>query len=272
MRPALVALVALSLMLASCGGREEGSELAGYMEAKLVLVGAEEGGRIVALAAAEGDIVGESEMLFSLDSKVQEAELAAAQARQREAEAALELSRLSLERAKELRASGTTAQARLDDARAAYERDKASAEAAMAAFELARVRLERRQVKAPTTGSVEEVYFRPGEVVNAGQPVLALLPPANLRVRFYVPELSRARLKTGDAIAVTCDGCPAGLAATIVFIGREAEYTPPVIFSREERAKLVYPVEAEPIGRTRELTAGQPVTVHLGAARAAAAR
>ena len=140
----------------------------------------------------------------------------------------------------------------------------ASAEAARHALTEAEKSLGKRKVAAPADGTVEEVYFRPGEVVNAGQAVIALLPPRNLKVRFFVAEPVRAGLQVDQNVELTCDGCPADLHAKISFIAREAEFTPPVIFSREQREKLVYLVEARPDGLSAELTAGQPVTVKLG--------
>ncbi|MGH6750273.1 MAG: HlyD family efflux transporter periplasmic adaptor subunit, partial [Methyloceanibacter sp.] len=110
---------------------------------------------------------------------------------------------------------------------------------------------------------VEEVYFRPGEVVKEGQAVIALLPPRNLKVRFFVAEPVRAKLQLEQTVNVSCDGCPPDLEAKISFISRDAEFTPPVIFSREQRQKLVFLIEARPEGEAATLTAGQPVTVTL---------
>ena len=92
-----------------------------------------------------------------------------------------------------------------------------------------------------------------------------MLPPGNLKVRFFVQEPVRAGLQVNQTINVSCDGCKGELPAKISFIAREAEFTPPVIFSREQREKLVYLVEARPSEATAKLTAGQPVTVSLGA-------
>lgn len=257
------ALMAAALMaLAACSG-EDPNRLAGYIEANLVLVGPEEAGRLDTLAVDEGDRVTKGEDLFTLESKVQEASVAAAQARVNEAKATLEQASKSLDRAKRLVETHVASQSRLDDAQAAFDTARATVAAVQAALDEARTKLDRRKVFAPVTGSVQEVFFRPGEVVSAGQPVVALLPPENLRVRFYVPEPRRATLRLGDSIDVSCDSCPADLTANISFIAREAEYTPPVIFSREERRKLVYLVEARPQGDTVKLTAGQPVTVTL---------
>ena len=124
----------------------------------------------------------------------------------------------------------------------------------------AETRVAKRRVSAPVAARVQDIYFRAGEVVNAGQPVLSLLPPANVRVRFYVPEPVLSTLSLGQTVAIRCDSCADDLRARIVFLSREAEYTPPVIFSDKERAKLVFRAEAKPLG-TVELPIGLPVSV-----------
>jgi len=258
---AIVALL-LTLFLSACGDSRENA-LPGYMEAELVLVGAEEGGRIGTLTVKEGSRVTKGDALFTLESDSQQASLAAAQGRLEETEAALKLSKVSLERARDLRERGVVSQARLDDAQSAYDSNLASVASARATHDEASVRLEKSKVFAPQGGSIEEVYFRVGEVVSTGQPVVAILPPGNIKVRFYVSEPVRASIHVGEVVSISCDGCPSGLSASVSFIAREAEYTPPVIFSREERRKLVYLVEARPMGDTAKLTAGQPVTVSL---------
>lgn len=294
----------------------EDSEFAGYMEADLVLVGSEQGGRVATLAVEEGDKVKQGDPIFTLESSEQEASVAAARARVQEADARLadvkaeiqrpdeirvleaalneakamlQVSTNNLERAKALYDKGWTTKAALDDAVAQHDRNEAAvaeaekriiaaklpgrsdmidaaaanAEAARHALAEAEKNLAKRQVASPADGTVEEVYFRPGEVVNAGQAVIALLPPRNLKVRFFVAEPVRAKLQIDQIVHMSCDGCPPGLKAKISFIARDAEFTPPVIFSREERQKLVFLVEARPEGEASALTAGQPVTVTL---------
>ena len=114
------------------------------------------------------------------------------------------------------------------------------------------------------TGSVEQIYYRAGEMVPAGKPVVALLPPGNLKLRFFVGEAVLPRIKLGDSVKVQCDGCAGDLTATVSFIARASEFTPPVIYSTEERAKLVFMVEARP-QRPDELRVGQPVSIALAA-------
>ena len=109
---------------------------------------------------------------------------------------------------------------------------------------------------------MQEVYYRPGEMVPAGRPVLALLPPGNIKVRFYVPETALQNVAYGDTIKIGCDGCAKDLTARVSFIARQSEFTPPVIYSVEERSKLVFLVEALP-DKPGALRVGQPVDVSL---------
>ena len=123
-------------------------------------------------------------------------------------------------------------------------------------------RLARRSVAAPVTGSVQQVYFRPGEMVTASRPIVALLPPGNIKVRFFVAETVLPRIAYGQAVTVRCDGCTGDLTAKVSFISKTAEFTPPVIYSLEERAKLVFLIEALPTDPAN-LRVGQPVDVVL---------
>ena len=127
-----------------------------------------------------------------------------------------------------------------------------------------RARLTDKTVQAPVAALVDDTLFRVGEWVGAGTPVVNLLPPAALKVRFFVAEEVLPRIKPGDAVTVHCDGCAAPIEARIRFIARSAEFTPPVIYSREQRAKLVYLVEAWPSAADAvKLRPGQPVDVAL---------
>lgn len=204
--------------------------------------------------------------------------------------AMLQNSKFTLERTEKLFKQGWASKAALDQAQAVNDRDEAAvaeaekridaaklpgrsdmidaatanAEAAKHALAEAETNIAKRSVSSPAEGTIEEVYFRPGEVVKEGQAVLALLPPGNLKVRFFVQEPVRAELSIDQIVNVSCDGCSEDLTAKISFISRDAEFTPPVIFSEEQREKLVFLVEARPSKDTAKLTAGQPVTVTLG--------
>src|SRR4029077_15073574 len=133
---------------------------------------------------------------------------------------------------------------------------------AQAGLNSSQTRLSRRKVFSPVDGTVQEIYYRPGEMVPAGRPVLALLPPGNIKVRFFVPETALPSVDYGDTIKIHCDGCAADLTAHISFIAKQSEFTPPVIYSLDERSKLVFLVEALP-DKTGALRGGQAVDVSL---------
>jgi HlyD family secretion protein len=137
----------------------------------------------------------------------------------------------------------------------------AQVEAAKAALAQAEWRLDQKTVAAPKAGLVQDTLYREGEWVQAGSPVARLLPPGNVKVRFFVPEAAVGRLQPGQAVTLSCDGCP-DIQARITFISASAEFTPPVIYSDATRAKLVFMVEARPSTEDgARLHPGQPVTV-----------
>jgi len=125
-------------------------------------------------------------------------------------------------------------------------------------------RLARRNGFAPVGGTIQRIYFREGEMVPAQRPVLSIMPPGNMKLRFFVPETELPKLAIGDEVKVTCDNCAADLTARIYFIATTAEYTPPVIYSLDERDKLVYLIQARP-SRPDSLRVGQPISVYLNA-------
>ena len=139
---------------------------------------------------------------------------------------------------------------------------EAQAAAAQAAVEQAAWRLGQKTVAAPVAGQVFDVLYQPGEWVAAGRPVVRLLPPGNVKIRFFVPETALGALAVGRALAVRCDGCADEIPAKVTYISPEAEYTPPIIYSNETRSKLVFMVEARPLDGAN-LHPGQPLEVAL---------
>ncbi|MBB5189310.1 HlyD family secretion protein [Silvimonas terrae] len=136
--------------------------------------------------------------------------------------------------------------------------------AARATLEQASWKLDQKTVDATRSGLVFDTLYQPGEWVAAGNPVVRMLPPENIKVRFFVPEAEVGHLKTGQAVTIHCDGCEADIAARITFISSEVEYTPPVIYSNENRNKLVFLIEAHPNAKKAPaLHPGQPVEVRL---------
>jgi HlyD family secretion protein len=133
-----------------------------------------------------------------------------------------------------------------------------------AALEQAEWRLAQRRVTAPAAAAVADTYALPGEMMQAGAPVVELLPPANILVRFFVPETALATIRRDERLAIGCDSCAPDLMARISFIAPQPEYTPPVIYSEAAREKLVYLVEAHPDpALAATLKPGQPVNVRV---------
>ena len=136
--------------------------------------------------------------------------------------------------------------------------------AARAASSQSDWRLDQKHVSATQGGLIVDTLYREGEWVPPGSPVVRMLPPQNVKVRFFVPQAVAGGLKPGRNVALRCDGCEAEVPATVSFIANEPEFTPPVIFSNETRAKLVFMVEARPsVENAPRLRPGQPVTVTL---------
>jgi len=122
------------------------------------------------------------------------------------------------------------------------------------------IRVNQLSPVAPVSARIEEVFFQPGEWVSANQPVVSLLPDTKVKVRFFVPEKQVARYRPGSKIRFSCDGCARGLAATIRYVSPRPEFTPPIIFSRDSRDRLVFMVEAYP-EKPSGLQPGLPVDV-----------
>lgn len=172
------------------------------------------------------------------------------------ARAAAESARASLSQAQASEASGELP-GRADQI-AAADAQIAAAQAAIAAQ---RRRGDEIAPLAPAAGLVEQTYFNPGEWVTANTPVVRLLPPGRVRIRFYAPQASVSALKPGSKVRVTCDGCGDPVTATVRYVAPQAEFTPPVIYSERARAKLVFLVEAYPDNGVERLRPGLPVEV-----------
>ncbi len=250
-------LIALPLLAALAGCDHGPPSYQGWVEANLIFVAPDETGRVETLNVREGDKVEAGAPLFTLDRDLFEADLNMNMA-------TLANARQTFDRAQTLARTGAGTQKDFDAAQAALRE-------AEARVNTSQTRLARRDIKSPVSGTVEQVYFRPGEVVSATKPIVALLPPGNMKVRFFVPQAVLPSIRYGDTVEVHCDGCTGDLSAKVSFIAKTAEFTPPVIYSQEERSKLVFLIEALPVAPLN-LRVGQPVDVWLPGAHAEAKR
>jgi HlyD family secretion protein len=243
----LLTILVSVLTLAGCDSNND-HVLQGWVEAELIFVSPDEQGRVETLKVREGDHVQKGDVLFTVDDDLQKADVAVRNT-------AVVNAQQSFDRAKELLKAAAGTQKTYDDAEASLRQSKAN-------LEWSQTRLARRNAYSPGEATVEQIYYRPGETVPAGRPVVALLPPANLKLRFFAPQAVLPEIKYGQTVGVSCDGCDKGLTAKVSFIARSAEFTPPVIYSQEERAKLVFLIEARP-EHPEKFRVGQPVTVTL---------
>jgi len=213
-------------------------------------------------------------------------ELEALQARREQVRAALALAQTELARYEALLASDSIARDLVDRSRSDLAQKQAlldeldaqlttaklggrvdqqrALDAEVAALEeavgQAAWRLEQKAPTAPVAALVFDTLYDPGEQVPANAPVVVLLPPQGRKALFYVPQPQLASLQVGAQVRLRFDG--GELPATVSYIAPQAEYTPPVIFSRETRAKLVFRVEARPDpAQAGRLTPGLPLEV-----------
>lgn len=235
----------MALLMAGCSDGKDGS-YQGWVEADMIFVSSDEAGRVSRLSVREGDEVTAGAPLYALDDDLQRADL-------NQNNATLANARQTFDRAQALSRTGSGTQATLDAAVSALR-------VAEARVNTSQTRLVRREAVAPVSGTIQQIYFREGEIAPSQKPVLSILPPANMKVRFYLPEPDLPKFAVGDEVRVVCDNCASDLSAKIYFIATTAEYTPPVIYSLDERAKLVFLIQARP-NKPASLRVGQPVSV-----------
>ena len=242
-----IVAVVLATSLAGCEEKRDPG-FQGWVEADMIFVSPDEAGRVTKLNVREGDEVKVGDALYSVDDDLQLADL-------NQQKATLANAQQTYDRAASLSKTGSGTQANLDSAVSALR----VAEARVATSE---TRMARRKGFAPVAGTIQQIYFREGEMVAAQRPVLSIMPPGNMKLRFFVPETALPKLAIGDTVRISCDNCTADLTAKIYFIATSAEYTPPVIYSLDERNKLVYLIQARP-SRPDALRVGQPIDVYL---------
>lgn len=215
-------------------------------------------------------------------------ELAVLRAQAEQAQIQLSLSKAQWQRVQELVQKKLASADQFDAARSQWQRDEAHVQELAARLQVAKLgarsnevraaeaqrdaiaaqlsqaqwRLAQKTVTAPTHGRVQDTLFQPGEYISNGQPVIVLLPDNAIKVRFYLPEPLRQQLTVGRTVQLHCNGCADAIPAEIRFVSDSVEYTPPVLFNRDNRAALVYRAEAWPTIANAALQPGQPVDVY----------
>jgi HlyD family secretion protein len=262
----------LCVFLAACGEKKNDAWL-GYAEGDNALISAPQPGWVTTLKVERGQMVHRGDLLFVLDDTREQAgrdqaagALSEARASLSQEQSNLVYAQTELTRQNGLARANAGTPAQRDLALNNYRQStarvsqlKAQIAQMEASLNNAAYGLSQRAVVAQTDGPVQDIYFREGEYVPASTPVLSLLPPANIFVRFFVPEGQLSKVRLGQAVTISCDGCKP-LTAKISFIAAREEFTPPVIFSVENREKLVFKLEARATGGLA-LNPGQPVEV-----------
>jgi HlyD family secretion protein len=247
-RSVAISLVSAAL-LSSCGDPST-DRFQGYVEGEFVYVASSLAGQLETLSVQRGQEVTAGQPLFSLDETAEKA------ARD-QAEAALVLSEAEFKRQAELLRRGPASAQDYDRARSTRDQDRQRLTQAQWNF-------DQKKQAAPQAGLVYDTLFRQGEWVAAGKPVVVVLPPQNIKVRAFIPETRVGSIHYGEPVQVTVDGVEKPFVGKVSYISPRAEYTPPVIYSRESREKLVFMVESvfDP-QVSASLHPGQPVDVEF---------
>jgi HlyD family secretion protein len=263
----------LILLLASCGPQQKNVWL-GYVEGEDAFISPPQAGWVTHLAVQRGQWIKRGDLLFTLDDTHEKAardqaaaNLNSAQALLTQEEANHEYTQTELKRQTGLAREHAGVPTNFDAALLAFQQSdrripqlQSQIKQLEGALADAEYQLSQRRVIAYTEGRIEDIYFREGEYAPASTPVISLLPPANIYVRFFIPETELQHVRLGQQVAITCDSCAANLRATVTFIAQQEEFTAPDIFSVGNREKLVFKSEARAPGGLK-LNPGQPVEV-----------
>lgn len=253
--------VPLLFLIVALGCKPEVETYSGYVEGEFLYITPTTSGILQTLSVARGQQVKEGDDLFALDKTNLEAGLASSESESIQAKANLENASLEYTRANQLMATNSVSKSDLDARTNTLETAKAALEIAAQKTVQIKKQIAESAPKAPSSGNIEDTYFHAGEFIAAGTPVVSLLPPENVKIRFFVPQAKLPLFAIGSKVILHCDGCESPMKATIAFIANQSEYTPPVIYSVGSRDKLVFRIEAYPETFSPILRPGLPIDV-----------
>lgn len=271
----LLPTLMMASLLTACDNSNS-HDAQGYVEGRYTYVSSNVSGVLQKLMVARGASIKKGDSLFELDPQPESDLYTAASENLKEAISArdamaanLEYARLTYERYQVLVPKKAIQQSELDNAKSIYQstvaqlaQANATINSTTAKLAQAEWALKQKNQRSPVNGMVFDTYYRLGENTEANKAILSLLAPQDIKVIFYVREEQLRGLKIGNSVHVRCDNCRDSIAGSVSFISPTAEYTPPVIYSNETNAKLIYRIEAEfkPVDAVR-LHPGQPVIV-----------
>lgn len=251
----------LPLLLIGC--KPAHTTLHGYVEAEYQYITSTSSGILKALHVRRGDFIIKGTDLFTLDDIDLKVSIENAKAEIRQAEALLKENANAYKRVKKLIHSNAISQSEFDQREAEYTSSKAKVDAAQQKLISTQKELKNSRPKSMINAYIENTFFMPGEFVQAGKPVISLLPPEKIKIRFFLPQSELPTITTGQYITVSCDGCTKQIKAKITYIAKQAEFTPPVIYSTSSREKMVFMVEATPDQVEPCLHPGLPVDIDI---------
>jgi HlyD family secretion protein len=274
----LLSLIMLILILSACG-RDPEKQLPGYIEGKYVYISSSFPGALKKLFVKSGDIVDTNQPLYALDEQPEHDELTSVSARIQEAleQKSKNLANYNLKKSQFKRDSFLykkdiitkeqfdISESNLLQAKAEYDSIEKKLQSLNADKNVAYWKAKQKIVSAPVAGLIYDTYYLPGELVPSYSSILSILPNNLIKVIFFVPEPMLSQVRINQLIEIKCDNCVNALVAKVNYISPQAEYTPPVIYSSDQRAKLVYRIEAVSLDPNvfNKLHPGQPITVFI---------
>jgi HlyD family secretion protein len=257
---------------------EQNESFQGYVEGELRYIASNFSGQLLQLNVRRGNKVKPKQSLFILEEQPEQSgyrvalnKVTSAKAQVNVLQSEIKLAQLRYDRRLKLRQKNYVSQEEVDIERNSLEVAKKKLDDALASEKAAKDDLARstwqankKHYDAPMEALVFDTYFKPGEFVPAGQPVLALLAIEDIKFVFFMSEYRYNTIKQGDRVAVSCDGCKQPLLGTIYYISPKPEFTQPQIYSEQTRHKLTFLIEAHPDSSTAsQLHPGQPISVRL---------
>ena len=253
--------------------------LPGYIEGRYTYISSSFSGVLQTIYVHAGDWVQAGQPLFSLASLPESADLQASDARVQEAAdrfkkitSIYNLQKSEFNRKQYLYKKGVISKEELDNATTVYLQSYSDIKSSESNLSIQKAdstkanwAVQQKVIKAPVASLVFDTYYTQGELVSSASPVLSLLAPDKVKIIFFVSEKIVSQIKLRQNINASCDGCKKMIKAKITYISTNAEFTPPVIYSQEQRAELVYRIEAFPFIENDLIIPhpGQPVSVHL---------
>jgi HlyD family secretion protein len=267
----------LTLFLLACGKNDKNT-YNGYIDTQLVYLSSDFSGRLLDLSVFKGQRVNIGQFLFKLEQTSEQYDVGISQfnqkdllAQRQQAQVLLNYNEINYQRIAKMRQHNAASQEDLDGAK--RDLDSAKQQIAALDFRIQGSQLDTANKKwkvgvkenfAPTQGIIFDTYYNKGEFVQAGFPIVSFIMKDNVKVIFFVPEEALSQIRLNEKVSINTDQNPNFAIGHIAYISNIAEFSPPILYSREERAKLVFRVEAKVDQPDLEqLHLGQPVTLEL---------